>query len=507
MVKRVPEFRNSKSDKTSAVDLKQFLEHCSFISKREEFAELALYSNQFIRRHPTESVAWNILGFANKNLGQLDEALGAFEEAIKLKKNFKEARLNLAITYEELGQLANAVEHYIFLAVESRQNIRLLSKIGLLHRKLGQLEDSTAAYNAALKVCETDPQIHNSLGLTQLKMGKTANALASFNKAIKFNPNYIQSWNNLGNTYKNRGDMQKAAACYQRAILINKEYSPAKLNLAQMHRDKKCYQDSYKLLQTIKTRKSLAQSLECLFLDGKHAQYLDELKKLVQTDKYNIRVAALSAFASHQLKINDSYPFCPNPINFLQIESVFTEEFSIDQLQQTLDFLNFQNAEWEPEAKTTMNGFQTANTLFEETDPLLTSLEAVIRQKIGTYRQSFSGNDCSFISDWPKQFSLSAWYVRLIKGGHQDSHIHPAGWLSGVLYLKTIDDPVSNEGAIKFGLRGFDYTVFAEDPPHLIHQPKVGDIALFPSSLFHETIPVIGDHERSVLAFDVVPTG
>jgi hypothetical protein len=90
----------------------------------------------------------------------------------------------------------------------------------------------------------------------------------------------------------------------------------------------------------------------------------------------------------------------------------------------------------------------------------------------------------------------------MLKNGHQKAHIHPAGWVSGVLYLKTVESPVEHEGAIEFGLHGYGYPVKNEEYPRQIYQPNNGDLILFPSSLFHKTIPVIKDVERCVIAFD-----
>ncbi len=106
---------------------------------------------------------------------------------------------------------------------------------------------------------------------------------------------------------------------------------------------------------------------------------------------------------------------------------------------------------------------------------------------------------------WPDEINLQGWFVRLIRQGHQKTHIHQDGWLSGVVYLKLTESESPNEGAIKFGLRGFDYPLLREQSPEVIHRPKEGEIALFPSSLFHETIPINTDSERMVVAFDLFP--
>ena len=60
-----------------------------------------------------------------------------------------------------------------------------------------------------------------------------------------------------------------------------------------------------------------------------------------------------------------------------------------------------------------------------------------------------------------------------------------------------------NEGAIKFSLNGPNY--HHKNSPSYIFQPKVGDIALFPSSLHHKTIPFSTDTERIMISFDLQP--
>ena len=62
----------------------------------------------------------------------------------------------------------------------------------------------------------------------------------------------------------------------------------------------------------------------------------------------------------------------------------------------------------------------------------------------------------------------------------------------------------NNEGSIRFQLHGYDYPA-DKNLPSLIHSPKDFDLVLFPSSLFHETIPFNIDDERHCIAFDLVP--
>ena len=159
---------------------------------------------------------------------------------------------------------------------------------------------------------------------------------------------------------------------------------------------------------------------------------------------------------------------------------------------------------WEPTSYTTKGGYQTLGNLFDGNNDEIMKLQKIIEKQIINYREIYKDNDDYFIQKWPDASQFRGWHVKLFKQGHQKSHIHPTGWLSGVFYLKVPKLLNENEGSIEFTLCGYDYP---EDKnlPNMIHSPKVFDIALFPSSLFHRTIPFRSQEERQSIAFDLVP--
>ena len=131
------------------------------------------------------------------------------------------------------------------------------------------------------------------------------------------------------------------------------------------------------------------------------------------------------------------------------------------------------------------------------------NLKSIIITEIELYYLKFKNETCSFIKRWPSKYDLNAWHVILKKQGHQNPHIHPNGWLSGVIYLKVVPSFKKNEGAIEFSLNGEQY--YDAKSPKVVHLPKAGDIILFPSSLHHRTIPFSADTDRISIAFDLVP--
>ena len=83
----------------------------------------------------------------------------------------------------------------------------------------------------------------------------------------------------------------------------------------------------------------------------------------------------------------------------------------------------------------------------------------------------FQDEQCSYIQKFPTTQNLHGWTVTLKRQGYQDAHIHPGGWLSGVIYLKVVPSLEENEGAIEFSLNGVFYSDV--NSPKVIYQPNI----------------------------------
>ena len=64
------------------------------------------------------------------------------------------------------------------------------------------------------------------------------------------------------------------------------------------------------------------------------------------------------------------------------------------------------------------------------------SVKLLILNELDSYYLKFKQECCSYILKWPSNKNLKAWHAILKKQGYQSAHIHPAGWLSGFIYLK-----------------------------------------------------------------------
>lgn len=99
------------------------------------------------------------------------------------------------------------------------------------------------------------------------------------------------------------------------------------------------------------------------------------------------------------------------------------------------------------------------------------------------------------------------WSVRLQPNGFHVNHYHPQGWLSSACYLRLPPSVEQQGGAgwLKFGEPPFS-TVPRLQPEYFL-KPVPGLLALFPSYMWHGTVPFPGrpGDTRLTIAFDVVP--
>ena len=125
--------------------------------------------------------------------------------------------------------------------------------------------------------------------------------------------------------------------------------------------------------------------------------------------------------------------------------------------------------------------------------------------KIKEYKQKFQHSDEGFIRNWPATYTLRAWMISMKSGGYLEQHNHEYGWITGSFYLQIPKDYKNvNEGNIAFSYQGSKYPSKGSSFNLTIKEMAVRDICIFPSSLFHQTIPFTSTEERICFVFDLV---
>lgn len=97
------------------------------------------------------------------------------------------------------------------------------------------------------------------------------------------------------------------------------------------------------------------------------------------------------------------------------------------------------------------------------------------------------------------------WSIRLASSGYHINHVHPQGWLSSACHLRA---PAPKDADDKSGWLTFGEPGVPTSPPlpaerHI--RPQIGVMVVFPSYMWHGTVPFESDTTRLTIAADSVP--
>ncbi len=159
-----------------------------------------------------------------------------------------------------------------------------------------------------------------------------------------------------------------------------------------------------------------------------------------------------------------------------------------------------------PVGQSLRGGTQTNANLLESDDPAVRAFPQAVDGAIRAYMAALGpGDDPVRRRNTGRYRFAGIWSVRLRAQGRHVDHIHPAGWLSSACYIAVPPavDAGGREGWIKFGEPGAPTRPKLE-AEHFV-KPEPGKLVLFPSYMWHGTVPFSGDHPRLTVAFDLLP--
>ena len=471
----------------------------------DRYNDAETLAKSMAQQFPEHQFSWKVLGVIFKETGRLSDSLVASQKSLKLAPKDEEACNNLGITQRELGKFNEAEASFRQATALKSDYVEAHSNLGITLKELGRLDEAESSLMKAITLQPDYPEAHYNLGLTLKEQSRLKEAEASYMQAIVLKPDYTEAHNNLGNTLKEQGKLEEAEESYTQAIILNPNNTTAFLNRWQLFFEKGEFESALRDADFCDSKNSRVCGLETLYALGRTDEIYRRIEKLAELDDENIAMAAFAAFITARENKKTAHDFCTNPLSFINFSNLSSHLYNPTEfLREVIDELNEVQTIWEPPQKSTSNGLQTPAyiNLFENPSEKISLLHKIIIAELDAYHLKYRNETCSYIKKWPLEKNIWGWHVILKNQGYQDPHIHPGGWLSGVIYLKVVPSLEKNEGAIEFSLNGEHYSDVKS--PKLIHQPESGDIVFFPSSLHHRTIPFTTNTDRIIISFDLI---
>jgi len=171
------------------------------------------------------------LGVTLMRLGKVQEAIGHYEQAVRLKPDYADAHDNLGVALEQAGRGQEAIGHY-------EQALRIKPDYAEAHNNLGNAldeldrpQEAVGHYEQALRIKPDYADAHYNLGNALLRAGKVPEAIGHYEQALRIKPDYAEAHDNLGSALVQAGKVPEAIGHYEQALRIKPDYADAQYNL------------------------------------------------------------------------------------------------------------------------------------------------------------------------------------------------------------------------------------------------------------------------------------
>jgi tetratricopeptide (TPR) repeat protein len=159
------------------------------------------------------------LGLIQRQLGQFDQALGSFEEALKTDPKNVNVLLNQAMLQEATGKKSEASNTYNKILGLDPENPLALNNIAFMQAEKGtNLDQAQTFAERAKKRIPNSPDISDTLGYVYLQKNLNSEALRIFRQVVQENPQNPTYHFHLAMALLKQGDKQGAKEEAQKAL-------------------------------------------------------------------------------------------------------------------------------------------------------------------------------------------------------------------------------------------------------------------------------------------------
>jgi len=178
--------------------------------------EAATLLNRGRQRFPQAAKFHAAAGMVAYDNGRNDEAVRAYQAAVKLEPDAADLHASLGDIYDATGDLARAQSAYAKAVSLDPANASYHLKQGRNFVKLQRPADAQAAFTKAIARDPSLADAHFQLGKIAATRADHAAAIAHFERAVAADPSLKEAWYQLSLSHRRAGNNEKAAAALER---------------------------------------------------------------------------------------------------------------------------------------------------------------------------------------------------------------------------------------------------------------------------------------------------
>lgn len=387
----------------------------------------------------------------------------------------------------------------------------LLALRGAAHARVRRFDDAISDFTAALRLTPENPALLFNRALAFNASERVEAALADFSEVMRLDPRSIEAAANAGVLLQRMGRHAEAIPHLEQARAARPGDPRILRSLGNAMRGDGRADEGLTLLAESERLApadpaALTDHAVALLGAGRAGEARIRFERALALDPRDQTALAGLYMAANDLGDAATADRLMDYDRLLAGACIRAEDgVDVDALREAT--LAHSGLHWEPAGRSTRRGEQSAMLDLAPGSPFA-GFGAFLERFVAARIAAVSADPALASHPWggaaPRRWRLQSWATVLHEGGHQDPHIHPAGWLSGVLYIDAGDaTPGPMDGSLVFGHP--PPAAMASTPREHVHAPRTGALMSFPSYFFHHTRPYRGTRPRISLAFDVMP--
>ena len=496
--------------------------------------------------------AWRNLGLCLLDIGQPDDAEQAFRRCLAIDPREARAWLGIGVVAQRRSRYEDAAAAYREALVLAPDYADAHHNLGVCLRKQHRPTEALSHYRTARNLGLDKGELHHNIGNALSETGDPSGAIDAYRLAIERDPGNVDSHRNLNSLLWQHEQLDDYLHSYASAL----DRFPAAVDLRIAWAAALNQQDKHTEAESVlrdglehaadsgELKSALAYSLEQQQRwDEALSIHAQAVTSQFSVPNHNVSYArALLACgrpdeALEQAQLGAAQaPFDQRALAYLSLcwrmlgdtrdrllndydEMVRVYELPVPEGYADIDAYNealaavlepLHIAKRHPAQQTLRHGSQTGGDLFVRPEPeirqLVEALETCIRDYVGRFP---SNPEHPLYSRRRDTFRFAAsWSVKLARGGFHTMHVHPLGWISSAYYVQVppaLSESDAHGGGLMFGTPDIDLGEAGAARRRV--RPQPGRLALFPSYMWHGTVPFDTAGPRLTVAFDVVPEG
>jgi serine/threonine protein kinase/tetratricopeptide (TPR) repeat protein len=196
-----------------------------------------------VKLDPENALYYYHRGRAHFDMQQFKKAIADFDWSIKKNNNDAAVYAQRGRAYAECKEFDKAIEDFN-RSLDLEKEASVLTSRGTAYAQLKNPDKAVADYTEALRLNDRFALAYRNRGVVYSSLGKYTEAIADLDRAIEIDPNYAQAYGSRGRAHFLNKNREQALADYNKALELDRNYVWAYNARGQLHAQRREWKEA-----------------------------------------------------------------------------------------------------------------------------------------------------------------------------------------------------------------------------------------------------------------------